>query len=267
MLNYIVIPTKNGTVDAFSFNKTCRNSRFMLASSPCSPVPLSHIKKEYNAKFVSAVFSYCFLYSMGYYEPFCIDLNKFREYTGFTFGTHGIDVNAELLNLSKIFGVIDGEYAGELVSDVVMSEKNVSFSSGYFSQLIKYMRDGCKGERGSYFSSVLLSSAFRDRSRAGFEVACVLCSMSERRGTVYGGRSDIRLDTLIKRCPYFEYRFLNANEGKQNYVLKNTLLSALKILKSDSILEQKYSSVTVDLPSVINRFELGECITVTLKRR
>lgn len=267
MLNYIVIPTKSGTVDAFSFNKTCRNSRFMLSDSPCSPVPLSDVKKNYNAKLVSAVFSYCFLYCRGDFESFSIDLNRFGEYSGFTYGSHGVNIYTELLHISKISGVIDDECLGELVKDVVMSEKSVNFSSKYFAELIKYMREGCAGERHSYFSSVLLTSAFRERNRAGFEVACVLCSMSERRGTVYGGRSDIRLDTLINRCPYFEYRFCNAENAKKNYVLKSTLLSAVEILKADSILEKKYGSVTVDLPSVINRFELGEYVTVTIKRR
>ncbi len=263
MLNYIVIPTKVGTIDSFSFNKTNRGSLFQL-QLPSSP---SYTFSQFNMKMVLSVFSYCFLYSSNENDVYSIDLDKFKLYTGFTYGVKGIDLEKELLEMSEICGVISTGDAVKLVSDILKCEKCISFKSEYFKKLIEYMRAGVVGERHSYFSSVLLSSAFRRRNKGAFEVACVLCSMAERRGTVYGGKSDIAIKTLIQRCPYFEYRFNNAERDKKNVVLKSTLLGAVEILFNDSILETKYKGVVIELPNYINRFALNEKITVVLKHR
>lgn len=260
MLNYIVVPTKVGTIDSFSFNKTNSNSLFHLQAT-------SSTLANFNMKTMLAVFSYCFLYSSNENDVYSIDLDKFKLYTGFSYGVKGIDIEKELCEMSEIYGVISTGDAVNLVSDILKCKKIISFKSEYFKRLIEYMRLGVVGERHSYFSSVLLTSAFLERDKGAFEVACVLCSMAERRGTVYGGKSDISVKTLIQRCPYFEYRFNKAVNDKKNAVLKSVLQRAVRIIDEDSVLDKKYKGVMIDLPEHINRFALDEKITVVLKHR
>lgn len=261
MLKYIVIPTKVGTIDSFSFNKTDRDSLFHLQATS------SYNLDNFNMKVMLAVFSYCFLYNNGEKGVYSIDLDKFKLYTGFSFGVKGIDIEKVLSEMSEIYGVISTGNAVKLVSDILKSQKCISFKSEYFEKLIEYMRLGGVGERRSYFSSVLLTSALRERDKGAFEVACALCSMAERRGTVYGGKSDISVKTLIHRCPYFEYRFNKAVGDKKNVVLKSILLRAVRIIDEDSILGKKYNGTRIDLPEYINRFALDKKITVILKHR
>ncbi len=270
MLYYLVVPTKKGTLDAFSFNKVHKDSRFMLQETPCSPAPLrrSVIKNaEFNMQFAISVFSYCFLYCSKECTPYCMSLEKLRQYTGFTYGSHGIDVESELRSLSGVYGVIDDAVV-PLIEDIEVRDDAICFKSIYFYELIAYMREAYEsGERHSFYTSLLKVSALKWRNRSAFEVATVMCSLAERRGSYRGGKAELRLEKLLKQCPLFAHRYSKAVDSKKNEVLKTVLYKALEYLSSDNVFDAKYKGVNIELPTELNRFKLTNKITIKVGKK
>ena len=270
MLYYLVVPTKQGTLDAFSFNRVHKDSLFMLQEFPCSPAPpLRGVIKgaEFNMQFAISVFSYCFLYCGKEYSPYKLSLEKFRQYTGCTYGNHGLDIEGEFRRLSEIYGITNGEIV-PLIENIMVLDEIICFDSVYFYDLISYMREADEnGNRHSFYTSLLSVSALKWRNRAAFEVASVICSLAERRGSFHGGKAELCIDTLMKQCPLFAHRYNKAVGSKKNEVLKTVICKALEYLNSDCVFEAKYKNIKIELPNEMNRFRLRDKIIVKVGKK
>lgn len=220
MARSLVLPTKAGTLDAFAFNHAHAESLFWLESAEA--VERDGVKgAKLNLPLLLGVFSLFYLSSEGGLE-FELPVSEARSFLGLSSGRKGFDLAGALEGFAGVKGVIAGEVAPlmevSLVGDVL------SVRSGYFAELVRFMREFPEsGARKPFYTSVVRSGICAAKNKPAAEICIALASTIVRRGPAMGGRVSINVGTVLKACPSLAYSYLTAPPSRRARVLKRAL--------------------------------------------
>lgn len=280
MRHYLVLPTKSGTLDAFSFNRVHGDSQFWLSTSPFPPVPTSPfppvplLKKvnsmeqingaDINTKFLTGLFSYCYITHNNMSScTFTVNIHELMVYPGLSCGSKSFDVYRGIRDLGNFWGVINNHNGYKLISDIVRDKNTVTFNSFYFHILILYMKYKSEDTevRSSFYTSIVKSEIVKCKNKSAVEIVLVLSRLIARRGTFAGGASHLSVGKLLAQCPTLAHRIKNSVGGRKNYVLRTAWDTALGYI--DEFV--KYSALKITVHDVLKTECLREVINISVK--
>ncbi len=283
MKPYLVLPTKKGTLDAFSVNCVHEDSLFVLSSndSPLSTSPFSTdvVKKQIyivrdvygvdiDTRFSVGLFSYCYItHSDNSSDEFTVNVYELKKYLGLSMGNNGFDVYRGISDLGRFFGAVKGKGIYPLISNIVTSKNLVSFKSRYFALLILYMKykSNDSDKRLPFYTSMVRSNIVKCRNHAAVEIVLALVSMIARRGTFAGGKVSISIIRLLRMCPSLSHRLKSIKSNRRNYFLNKTWSKAMQYMKEYTTVYETYSDLGIDAGGMLNSYTPLTTINISIR--